>query len=155
MKKILIATVLTIGLATAGGYAYSHGNRGGSGYGGHGMMMGGGGYGMMDGSCGKGPGMTNDYGDNDDVNNHPGTTGFRRNGWTSEQNQKFLSDTVELRKEMYDKRFEYREALRNPETTRPQLSKMEKEMIDLRDKIYDKAPQNLDTTQNTPAEQKQ
>ena len=146
MKKILIATVLAIGLTTAGGYAYAHGNGGGSEYGGHGMM--GGGYGM-------GPGMMDDYGDNDGGYDHPGAVGFGRNGWTREQNQKFLDDTVELRKEMHDKRFEYREALRNPKTTRQQLSKMEKEMIDLRDKIYDKAPQNQKAEQNKPSEQKQ
>ena len=64
MKRILIATVLAIGLTTAGGYAYAHGSGGGSEYGGHGMMMGGGGYGMMDGAYGMGPGMMEDYGFN-------------------------------------------------------------------------------------------
>ncbi len=154
MKKIVVATVLAIGLMTAGGYAHAQGNGDGSGYGGHGRMMGGGGYGMMGGGYGMGPGMMDDYGDNDGGCNHPGAVGFGRNGWTSEQNQKFLDDTVALRKEMQDKRFDYREALRNPKTTRQQLSKIEKEMIDLRDKIYDKAPQNQEATQNTPAEQK-
>ena len=135
MKNILIATVLAIGLTTAGGYAYAQGNGGELGYGGPGMMMGGGGYGM-------GQGMMDDYGNNDARCNQPGAAGFGRNSWTREQNQNFLDGTVELRKEMHDKRFEYGEALRNPKTTRQQLSKMEKEMIDLRDKIYDKAPQN-------------
>ena len=95
-----------------------------------------------------------DYRDNDGGYNHPGAAGFGRNGWTSEQNQKFLDDTVELRKEMHNKRFEYREALRNPKTTRHQLSKIEKEMIDLRDKIYDKVPQNQEAKENKPVEQK-
>ncbi|MFH0780687.1 MAG: hypothetical protein V2B20_01890 [Pseudomonadota bacterium] len=151
MKRILIATVLTIGLITAGGYANAGGNGGGSGYGSHGMMMGGGGYGMMGGGCGMGSGMMRDYGDHDSGYNHPGAAGVGRNGWTSEQNQKYLDDTVELRKAMHDKRFEYREALRNPKTTRQQLSMMEKEMIDLRDKIYDKAPQNQEAKLNKPS----
>jgi hypothetical protein len=155
MNRILIATVLAIGLTIAGGYAFAYGNGGGSRSGGQGMMMGGGGYGMMDRGYGMGQGMMDDYGDNDGGCNYQGAAGFGRNAWTSEQYQKFLDDTVELRKEMHDKRFEYREALRNPKTTRPQLSKMEKEMIDLRDKIYDKAPQNQEVKQNKPAEQKQ
>ncbi len=39
--------------------------------------------------------------------------------------------------------FKYMETLRNPKTTRQQLSKMEKEMIDLRGKIYDILPDEL------------
>lgn len=141
MKRILIATVLAIGLTTAGGYAYADDNAGGSNYGGHGMMMGGGGYGMMMGGYGMGPGMMEDYGFNRGGHHYPGAAGFGRNNWTSEQNEKFLDDTVELRKAMHDKRFEYMEAVRNPKSTRQQLTMMEKEMIDLRDKIYDKFPQ--------------
>ena len=155
MKKILIATVLAIGLATAGSYAYSQGNENGSGYGmmsggGYGMMSGGG-YGMMGGGYGgygMGPGMMYSYGDNGGGYNHRGATGFGQNGWSSEQYQKFMNDTVDLRKEMNNKRFEYQEALRNPKTTRQQLSKMEKEMIDLRDKINDMAPQTQPADQN-------
>ncbi|MBU1568130.1 MAG: hypothetical protein KJ630_21215 [Proteobacteria bacterium] len=150
MKRILIATVLAIGLMTSGGYANARGNGGGSGYGGHGMMMGGGGYGMMGGGCGMGSGMMEDYGFNKGLYHYPGAAGFGRNGWTSEQNQKFQDDTVELRKEMHDKRFEYMEAVRNPKSTRQQLSMMEKEMIDLRDKIYDKAPIIQEAQQNKP-----
>ena len=141
MKRILIAAVLAIGLTTAGGYAYAHDNGGGSEYDGHGMMMGGSGYGMMNSGYGMGSGMMEDYGFNRGGHHYPSAAGFGRNGWTSEQNQKFLDDTAELRKEMHDKRFEYMEAVRNPKSTRQQLSMMEKEMIDLRDKIYDKAPQ--------------
>lgn len=96
---------------------------------------------MMDSGYGMGPGMMEDYGFNNGEHHYPGAAGFGRNGWTSEQNQKFQDDTVELRKEMHHKRFEYMEAVRNPKSTRQQLSMMEKQMIDLRDKIYDKAPQ--------------
>jgi hypothetical protein len=127
MKKIFIATILAVGLASAG-FVYAHGG----GYG----MMGGGGYGMM------GPGMMYGHGDNDGDYGCPGAAGFGRNDWNSESQQKFLTDTVQLRKEMNDKRFEYQEALRNPKTTREQISTLEKEMIDLRTKLADKADQS-------------
>ena len=133
MKRILIATVLAVGLASAG-FVYAHG-------GGYGMMDGG--YDMMgDGHVmmGDGHGMMGD--------------GRGNNSWSNEERQKFLNDTAELRREMNNKRFDYNEARRNPKTTRQQLSKMEKEMIDLRDKIYDKAPQSHSAEQNQPAEQK-
>lgn len=132
MKRILIATVLALGLTTAGGFAYIHGNGGGVEFGGH----------------GKGQGMIDEYENNDGGYYHPAAACAGRSGWSGEQKQKFLDDTVELRKEMYDKRFEYKEALKNPTNTSQQLSKMEKEIIDLRDKIYDKAPQNLEAKQN-------
>lgn len=125
MKRLLIATVLAIGLTSVGGYANAPCDTGGgSEYGGHGM-----GQGMMD-----------DYENNDAGYYHPRDAVFAQNRWTSEQKQIFLDDTVKLRKEMYDKRFKYKVALKNPKNTRQQLSMMEKEMIDLRDTIYDKAP---------------
>ena len=128
MKKILIATVLAIGLASAG-LVYAHGGGYGGGYD---MMSGGGYYGM-------GPGMMYGYGGNDGDYGCPGAVAFGQNGWNSKNNQKFLADTVQLRKELNDKRFEYQEALRNPKTTREQLATLEKGMIDLRTKLADKA----------------
>jgi len=127
MKRFLMATVLAIGLTTAGGYGYApHGMGGGSAHDDHNM----------------GQKMMHDNKENEARYYHPGAAGFGRNRWTGEQKQKFLADTVELRKQMYGKRFKYKEALRNPKNTRQQLLKMEKEIIDLRDKIYDQAPQN-------------
>ncbi len=133
MKKILIATVLAVGLASAG-FVYAHGGGYGMMGGGNGMM-GGSGYGMM------GPGMMGGAGGYDGGYGCPGAAGFGQNGWTSEKQQKFLSDTVQLRKELNDKRFEYQEAQRNPQTTREQLAALEKGMIDLRTKLADKADQ--------------
>jgi hypothetical protein len=127
MKKMLISTVLIAGLATAG-IVYAHG-----GYGMHG-------YGMMESGM-MGSGMMSDYGGNDGDYHCPGAAGYGPNDMNSERNQKFLNGTVELRKQMNDKRFEYQEALRNPSTTREQLASVEKEMIDLRTKIYDKTDQ--------------
>ncbi len=54
--------------------------------------------------------------------------------------QKFLNETTELRKELHNKRFEYFEALRNPETTKETITNLEKEIGKLQDKVYEKAP---------------
>jgi hypothetical protein len=69
----------------------------------------------------------------------PGAASFGQGGWNSEPHQKFLEETVGLRKEMNDKRFDYMEAQRNPNTSREQLAEIEKEMIDLRTQLSAKA----------------
>ncbi len=158
MKKAILATALILGLATAG-LVYAHGGGYGGGYGtggGYGMMgpgygMGGG-YGMMGpgygmgggyGMMGPGYGMGGGYG----MMGYGGYScpgyGWNRgqNGWNNERTQKFLNDTVQLRKQLNDKEFMYREALRNPNTTRENLAKIEKDIIDLRTQIYNKAQQ--------------
>jgi hypothetical protein len=98
------------------------------GYGGYGMgpgMMGGyGGYGM-------GPGMMGGYGG---YGTGPGYA-------QSEECQKFLDETAGMRKELYNKRFEYSEALRSPKTTTETVANLEKEIRELQDNIYKKAPQ--------------
>jgi hypothetical protein len=142
MKKILLTSVLAISLATTG-LVYAQG-RGGNGYGGG--PRGGGGYGMMGGGYGgMGPGMMDGFGGNGGYYNCPGTAGFGPNGqqnnWNSENYQKFLNDTVQLRREMNNKRFEYQEALRDPKTTRAQLATLDKTMIDLRYKLAEKIDQ--------------
>lgn len=144
MKKIIIASVLVVGLAA--GFAFAHNNDfGRGGYGGH--MMGGGygmmGPGMMGGNYGMmGQGMMGGYGGgNGSYGDCPGASWFGQDGWNSEPHQKFLEDTVGLRKEMNDKTFEFREAQRNPNTTREQLATIQKEMIDIRTKLQDKAEQ--------------
>ncbi len=116
-----------------GGYGYGMGPGmmgGGYGYGmGPGMMGGGYGYGMGPGMMGYGYGPNNGFG-----------YGNRGNGWQQpEQVQKFLDQTVKLRRELNDKEFDYREALRNPKTTPETLAKLEKEIIDLRNQISNKA----------------
>ncbi len=115
MKRFRVLFVAILVLAVAG-FAYAQG----PGYGGYGMgpgMMGGyGGYGM-------GPGMMGGY--------------YQQ----SEDCQKFLNDTAKLRKELYDRRFEYSEAYRTPKTTGGDLGKIDKEIRELQEKIYAKAPQ--------------
>ena len=81
------------------------------------MMRRGLGPGMM-GPYDKGPGYENDTG----------------------KYQKFLNDTTKLRKELYDKRFEYFEAMRNPHTKQETIAKLEKEIQELQEKIYENAP---------------
>lgn len=158
MKNSILASVLAIGIATAG-LSYAYGGEG-CGWGdsndmmdrgeGWGMMSddyGGMGPGMMGGGrSGMGPGMM----DNQRAyNNSLGGVRFgpngSQNGWTSENYQKFMNDTVQLRKEMHDKRFDYQEARRDPKTTKAQLAEFEKAVIDLRYKIAEKADQYCQT----------
>jgi mono/diheme cytochrome c family protein len=107
------------------------------GYGvGAGMM---GGYGMgpgMMGGYGMGPGMMGGYGMGG-YGMGPGMMGYSRQ---SPECQKFYDDTAQLRKELHDKRFEYFETLRNPKTTMGTVSNLQKEMWELQEKIYSKAP---------------
>jgi hypothetical protein len=117
------------GMMGYGGYGMGPGMMG---YGNCGMMgpgmMGRGGYGMMGrGMMGygmMGPGMMRGY----------------NRGYDAEAYKKFMDETRNLRKLLHDKKFEYFEAVRNPETTRETLSKLDKEIWDLQKQIYDKAP---------------
>lgn len=104
--------------------------RGGGGYGmGPGMMGGGGGY------YGMGPGMMGGGG----YGMEPGMMG---SGYYSHspECQAFYTDTAKLRKELHDKRFEYAETLRNPKATGETATKIAREIKDLQEKIYAKAP---------------
>jgi hypothetical protein len=120
-----------------GQYLGPRGGYGGYGMGGPGMMGGYGGYGMGPGMMGgyggygMGPGMMGGYGGY-------GTGPGYGHG---EECQKFLDETAGMRKELYDKRFEYSEALRSPKTTTETAAKLEKDIRELQDNIYKKAPQ--------------
>jgi mono/diheme cytochrome c family protein len=107
-------------------YIVSSGGRGmtgGYGYGmGSGMM---GGYGMgsgMMGDYGMGPGMMGGY-----------------HGYSPEC-QKFYDESHDLRKQLHDKRFQYFEVVRNPKATGETADQLRKEIGDLQNKIYAKAP---------------
>jgi len=165
MKKILIATILAVGLA-AGGWAYAHGSgnsygmtgndsyamMGGGGSGGYGMMGGGGsgGYGMMGGggsggygNMGGGNGMGNGsgYGNYNGQNNYSNGDRSIQTTRNYQQNKRFLDETVHLRKELNDKRFEYQEAQRNPNASRQRLSRLESQLHDLQSQLNEKAEQ--------------
>jgi hypothetical protein len=113
MKKAL-ASITVVTLLAFGAIAYA-----GPGYWGGGHMMG---YGTGPG-YGMGPG-----------------SGGHMYGWTGGYDQKFLDETADLRKELHEKKFEYFEATRNPDTTAETITKLEKEISDIQDKLFAKAP---------------
>jgi len=161
IKKTVIASILAIGLA--GGTALAqmqtntgqlnqqmHGNMR-TGCMMNGKMMGPGmmGPGMMGGGM-MGPGMMGGgmmgmHGNM--MGGGQGNWGMGCNGMmgggmmnrmTPEQQQAFMDQTADLRKQMMEKRFAYMEAMRNPSTTPQDLAKVEKEMLGLRAKMMEK-----------------
>jgi hypothetical protein len=58
----------------------------------------------------------------------------------SEECQKFLDETTGLRKELFNKRYEYFEAYRNPKTSPETITKLEKEIRELQGKMHAKGP---------------
>ncbi|MDH4231024.1 MAG: hypothetical protein OEW04_03225 [Nitrospirota bacterium] len=61
-------------------------------------------------------------------------------GCADAYDQKFLDETAALRKELHSKKFDYAEALRNPEADPKAITELEKEIRDLQDEIHEKAP---------------
>lgn len=107
------------------------------GYGMHQGMMGGGygmGPGMMGSGYGMGPGMMGNQG----TMGGYGMMG-RGNYEYSEECKKFLDDTSKQRKELYNKRYEYSEAFRDPKTSPETIAELEKEVRVLQEEIYKKA----------------
>ena len=117
--KTFIAVLAIAALFVIGAMAYAH-DAGAGGWGG-GYMMGPGHGGHM-----MGPG----YGGNM----------MNRKGPGYGADTKFLDETAHLRKELHEKKFEYFEAGRNPETGPAALTKLEKELYDIQSKIREKAP---------------
>lgn len=108
--KTLLIGITIVSILALGTFAFAHWS---GGYGGH----------MM------GPGYGGHMG---------GWTGQR---YVAEQaDQKFLDETADLRKDLHEKRFEYFEAQRDPDTTTKTLAKLEKEIYELQEKIYKDAP---------------
>ncbi len=123
MKKVLVGlTVLT--LIAVGAIAFAHGP---GWYGGNHMGYGYGGYHMMG----------------------PNYDGHMR-GWTGGYDQKFLDETTDVRKELNNKQFEYSEAIRNPNTKPETITKLEKEITELQEKLYAKAPRGTYRGFNMP-----
>jgi len=167
MKKSIIFSCLMI-ILTAG-FVNAHGNHGngwgggqqgqmrgpgmmGGGYGGQMMgpgMMGGGQQGQMMGPGMMGGGYGGGYGGQ---MMGPGTRGgnfgscpcgawFGQNYQNNDAYHKFMDDTVDLRKELNGKRFEYAEMMRNPNTSREEIASLEKEIFNLQQQLHDKARQ--------------
>ena len=139
IKKTVIVSILALGLLTGPVLAHNsnttqpqqqmNGNmQGGNMQGGMmGDMMGMGmhGKGMMGGKQGNWGGMG--------CNGMMG--GTMMNQMTSGQQQAFMDQTTDMRKEMMDLRFDYMEAMRNPNTNPKNLAKIEKQMLELRTKM--------------------
>ena len=100
------------GMMGYGGYGM------GSGMMGHHQMMHGSGAGMM-GGYGMGPGMMR--------------------GFDTKEYDKFMNETKDLRKKLHDKKFEYIETMRQPDTTRKTMLLLQEEMYDLQKQIYEKS----------------
>ncbi|BCO10757.1 hypothetical protein GF1_31330 [Desulfolithobacter dissulfuricans] len=66
-----------------------------------------------------------------------GMMGMMGPGMMGGLQQKFLDQTVDLRKQMMEKRFEYMEALRKPDTKPQDLAAIEKDMLDLRTRMME------------------
>jgi hypothetical protein len=56
-------------------------------------------------------------------------------GYGANRNEKFLEDTVDLRRELLNRKFDYNEALRNRDAKHDDMIKMEKEILELQMKI--------------------
>ena len=138
-RKIIIASILALGFFSAVAFAQTSGNmqqqqqR-------YGHMMGGGMYGNMMGNGGMygnmmGSGMMGNW-------NGMGCGGMMggtmMDRMTPDQQQNFMNQTTELRKQMMELRFAYREALRNPDTSSQDLAGIEKQMLELRTKMMGK-----------------
>ena len=131
-KEIIIASIMAIGLFAGPAFAQTSDTKqpqqqmGGNMMDMHGQgMMGGG---MMGGNQGHWDGMG--------CNGMMG--GAMMNKMTPSQQQDFMNQTTELRKEMEELRFAYQEAMRAPNTSPKDLAKIEKQMLELRTKMIGK-----------------
>lgn len=146
MKKSIIfaclMVILTAGLVYAHGNGWGGGQQGqmrgpgmmGGGYGG--QMMG---HGMMGGGYGgqmMGPGTWKS-----NFGSCPCGAWFGQNYQNSDAYQKFMDDTVDLRKELNSKRFEYMEMMRNPNTSPEKIGSVEKEIFNLQQQLQEKVSQ--------------
>ena len=125
--KPFIAVLAVAALFVTGAMAYAH--DAGAGRCGTGHMMEGCSGHMM--GQGHGGHMMGIYGRHMMDGNGPG----------NKAETQFLDDTVALRKELHEKKFDYFEASRNPETDPAVLTKLEKELNDIQSKIREEAPQ--------------
>lgn len=94
---------------------------------------------MMGGGMMMGPGMMTGQ-ENWSMGCNGMMGGMMMNQMSHGQQQKFLNQTTDLRKQMMEKRFNYMEAMRNPDITPQDLAEIEKEMLELRSKMMDKMP---------------
>ena len=141
MKK-LVVVVAVVSLLAIGALAYAYGpgfwgggHMTGPGYGGH-MMGSSGGHMTGPGYGGHMMGSGGGYMTGSGYGGHMMGGGSSGYGY----DQKFLNETTDLRKGLHDKRFEYFEAARDPETTPETITKLEKEIRELQEKVHEKTP---------------
>jgi hypothetical protein len=145
INKIVIASILVLGLFAGPAFAQTSGTTQPRQQMGGGMqsgMMGMQGQGMMGGNQGNWGMMGGNQGDWDGMGCSGMMGGAMMNHMTPGQQQEFMNQTTELRKEMMDLRYAYGEAMRNPATTPKDLANIEKNMLELRIKMMGKM-QNL------------
>jgi len=128
--KTILAIIAAVSLLAVGTMAFAHGSNGwrsghmGQNNGGH-MSQG------YDGHMGQGNG------------GYMMGKGYGKGGGTDlKADHEFLDKTADMRKALHDKKFEYREAARNPETTVGTLTKLKKDIFDLKTKIREIAPRS-------------
>ncbi|GBE41621.1 hypothetical protein BMS3Bbin09_01527 [bacterium BMS3Bbin09] len=138
MKRILLITILIIGLTATYGFAQMGQGHMGSGQG----MMGGQSQQQTGGSSyDSGYPCRQMMGGSGMMRGMMGGSGMMGGKYSPEAYKKYLDETVDLRKKLLNKKFEYSEAIRNPDTTRKSRLKLEKEMMDFQWKIYEQAPE--------------
>jgi len=71
-------------------------------------------------------------------------------GHGDETSGKFLDETYALRKELHDKKFEYREALRNHRTPRATIARLERQIQGLKEKIHENSPEIIGKSFGSP-----
>lgn len=163
MKKVILATVLTLSMAVGVSMAQTDTSapQDQNSQPSQGMMMPynmmGQGYGMMNGQrmgrqgCGMMGGkammMQGRRGCMNMMGKGMGSGmmgGGMMTNMSPENQQKFMDASKDLRKEMYMMRFTHMEAMRNPKTSLDDLANMEQKMLDLRKQIMKKAEQFQD-----------
>lgn len=99
------------------------------------------GYGMGHGMMGYGSGMHSGC-DMMGYGGHMMGSGYggHMHGWSGGYDQKFLDETVDLRKEIHSKKFDYFEAVRKAETDPEIIANLKKEIRTLKEKLHEKAP---------------
>jgi hypothetical protein len=141
INKIVIASTMILSLFVGPALAQTSGStqpQQQMGGGMQGGMMGMQGQGMMGGNWGMMGGNQGNWGGMG-CNGMMG--GSMMNQMTPSQQQEFMNQTTELRKEMMDLRYAYGEAMRKSASPKD-LAKIEKQMLELRMKMMEKM-QNL------------
>jgi len=146
IKKTMLMSMLALVLIAGTGVVQAASNTTNGGQQMHGNMMGGSmmgsgmmGGGMMHGDMMEKNGMMGNQG-NWSMGCNGMMGGMMMNQMSHGQQQEFLNQTTDLRRQMMEKRFKYMEAMRNSDASPQDLAEIEKEMLELRNKMMNKMP---------------